>query len=240
MTRAAEGTPRRRRVFLDIGAHIGETLAVVRQPRWGFAEIHSFEPAPQCWPALEALADDRVTLWKAGLSDRNGRVDLYDAGSVGASLSADKDGIGHVPTTCDFRSAGDWFEEHFPADQSVEVFAKINVEGAEPEIIESLRSRGQLSRIDHLLIHFDVRKVPARAPLESRTRGWLEVAGIEYVDARAFMHGGVTRGTRNWLVWCGLRRSWQKAGYRWLRMVEGRARAALYPLKLRLQARGGQ
>ena len=46
-----------RRVFLDVGGHVGETLAEVVKPRWAFDRIWTFEPATACLPALEAFAD---------------------------------------------------------------------------------------------------------------------------------------------------------------------------------------
>ena len=219
-----------RRVFLDIGAHVGETLAVVRRPRWRFAEIHCFEPAPSCWPRLHALADGRVTVWPVGLSDEDRTAELFGAGSIGASLSAEKGGQGD-PVVCELRDAGTWFAEHAPGWAGAEVFAKINVEGAEPEIVSSLAAAGALARIDHLLIHFDVRKVPGRAPLEAQVRQQLTSAGVEYVEASRFIHGDVARGTRNWLVWCGLRSPATRRAYEVLRAAEGRARVALYPVK---------
>ena len=48
------------KVFLDVGAHLGETLEVVQDRRWGFERIVSFEPAPGCWPHVEAVAGERV------------------------------------------------------------------------------------------------------------------------------------------------------------------------------------
>lgn len=64
------------RTFLDIGAHTGETLEVVRERRWAFDRIVCFEPAPRCWPALEAVAaaDPRVEVCKFGLLDRDQRL----------------------------------------------------------------------------------------------------------------------------------------------------------------------
>jgi FkbM family methyltransferase len=79
------------RVFLDIGAHLGETLSVVRARKWGFDRIVCFEPAAVCWPKIRELADERVELCTFGLSDRDQVLTLHNPGSVGASLWAAKD-----------------------------------------------------------------------------------------------------------------------------------------------------
>ena len=66
------------KVFLDIGAHDGETLHAVRDPKYGFDRIYCLEPASSCWPALEAVADERVTVCKYGLWDRTCERLLYN------------------------------------------------------------------------------------------------------------------------------------------------------------------
>jgi hypothetical protein len=42
------------KVFLDVGAHEGSSLNVVRDPKYGFDRIYCFEHASACWPALDA------------------------------------------------------------------------------------------------------------------------------------------------------------------------------------------
>lgn len=224
----------RRRVFLDIGAHVGETLGVVMQPRWHFEAIYSFEPAPACWPALEQLADSRVTICRFGLSNENAQALLYNAGEIGASTSADKDPKRVGASLCEFVDSAAWFRVNVRDDD--EVFAKVNIEGAEPEVIAALDEAGMLGQIAHLLIHFDVRKVPSRAHLERDIRDRLDASGIDYIEAEKLFHGDVRRGTRNWLVWCSLSR-WSRKPYELLRRAEGRTRIALYPIKQRITSR---
>jgi FkbM family methyltransferase len=217
------------RVFLDVGAHNGETLAVVRDPRWRFDRIFCFEPAPQCWPALEALADERVCLCRFGLSSQDETLYLRDAGSVGASTAekAQRSDAGEL--ACEFRDAAAWFKDNL--QDTDEIFAKINVEGAEAEILPRLATTGALSFIDHLLIHFDVRKVPSLRHVEPELHGLLADAKVEYFSADQIAFGGVYRGTRNWLSWCAddsWARDWR---YRRFRKLEHRIRLRLYPLK---------
>ncbi|MEM7287729.1 MAG: FkbM family methyltransferase, partial [Actinomycetota bacterium] len=79
-------------VFLDIGAHSGETLVVAQHRRWGFDHVHCFEPASSCVAALRRLVtdDSRVTIHPVALWDRAGELTLHGAGAVGASLFDDK------------------------------------------------------------------------------------------------------------------------------------------------------
>jgi FkbM family methyltransferase len=221
------------RIFLDIGAHVGETLEVVLDPRWKFDRVVSFEPAPECWAALERFTDPRLELCRFGLWDGDAAVPLNNPGDVGASVAADKDPVDEA-TVCEFRDASAWFAQHVGHED--EVFAKINVEGAEYEVIESLSRSGQLKKLDHLLVHFDVRKSPARAHLEPAIRARLDEAGIDYQPAEDIQFGGVIRGTRNWLLWCEAAPRWRDLRYKRVRRLEHQARLRLYPLKMRLKA----
>ncbi|MFM8276410.1 MAG: hypothetical protein ACKN89_05350, partial [Cyanobium sp.] len=71
-----------RKVFLDIGAHTGETLEEVRKPAYSFDRIIAFEPSSACFPALEAIAvqDRRIELCRFGLGDGPQQLTLYGSG----------------------------------------------------------------------------------------------------------------------------------------------------------------
>jgi FkbM family methyltransferase len=220
------------KVFLDIGAHDGETLEVIRAAEWGFDRIVCFEPAPSCWPLLEALSDERVEICRFGLWSEDATLVLHNPGHVGASLSSEKDHV-EGSTECEFRDAATWFEENLNSDD--EVFAKVNVEGAEVEIIERLHQTSMLAKIDHLLIHFDIRKVPGKAHMEPGLRRMLDEAGVEYLSADVVEFGVVTRGTRNWLRWCSADKRTRDVRYLHLGRVVFFARRTLYPLKVAVQ-----
>lgn len=216
------------RIFLDVGAHDGETLQVVRDPKWGFERIVCFEPAPACWPKLEANADSRVELHRFGLWKEDAVIPLYNPGAVGASMSGDKDKVTEM-IPCDFRDAALWFANNLI--EGDEVYAKFNVEGAEADIINRLVSAGELQKIDHLLVHFDVRKVPTLRDREPLMRSQLDSAGVEYQTADEIQFGGVFRGTRNWLSWSMSESSWRDFRYKVVRRLGHLVRLRLYPVK---------
>lgn len=216
------------KIFLDIGAHMGETLEVVLDRRWRFDRIVCFEPAPNCWSTLRHLAaDSRVEICPFGLWNKDDTIALHNPGHVGASIASDKDPIVNT-TVCEFRDAAQWFQDNL--SETDVIFAKINVEGAEVHIIDRLAERDQLAKIGHLLIHFDVRKVPSLRHLEAPARALLEEAGIEYLSADEIQYGGVIRGTKNWLRWCQGGR-WRELRYKALRKRTHTVRLRLYPVK---------
>ena len=216
------------KVFLDIGAHTGETLSTVLEGEWAFDRVVCFEPAPSCWPTILERSDRRVELCRFGLWSADQQLTLNNPGQIGASMSVDKDAV-FTSEVCQFRDAGAWFEENL--DDSDEVYAKINVEGAEVEIIARLAATNQLQKVDHLLVHFDVRKIPDLRGTESVALEALDSSGIEFLGAEDILYGGVYRGTRNWLRWCAGDRRTRDFRYRALARIESALRRKLYPLK---------
>lgn len=216
-------------VFLDIGGHAGETLQIALAPRWGLQRIHVFEPASSCWPLLDGLADHRTTVHRFGLWNSDTTLELHNPGAIGASVMSDKD-----PTitteVCTFRDVAGWFTTHLAADDVV--IAKINIEGAEVEVIDRLAASGHLSRIQSLFIHFDARKSPSRAHLVGQVRAQLDAHGVRYFDAGAM--GPLRRATVNWLAW-SVSESPLRGVRLAIRTAEARLRKRLYPLKKRLR-----
>ena len=222
-------------MFLDVGAHTGETLAEVRDPRYHFDRIACFEPASECWPEIERLADERVELVRAALYIHDGELLLHDPGSIGASLSAEK-ATGPRTERCQVIDAARWFATEIRQDDHV--YVKINVEGAECDLLEYLMSSGELSKIDHLMVHFDVRKIPAQRHRADELSIALDASGIDWVDASTIMFGrGHGRQTRNWLLYADggpVTRWLRKQPVRWAY----RARQRAYWAKVHFADRG--
>lgn len=156
-----------RRIFLDVGAHRGETAKAALM--FDFDEVHSFEPASAQRAVVEELAasDPRLSVHAFGLAGRDGSARLYfGAYTTGASLFADKRNVD--PDRYEdihLRRASHWMQENVSPDDMI--LMKINVEGAEVEILEDLESSGQLPWFRQLLYYPDSRKV---ASLRSRGR----------------------------------------------------------------------
>lgn len=218
------------RIFLDVGGHLGETLRETADPRWRFDRIVVFEPASACWPAIEALADDRVELCRFGLWNEDRQLTLHDPGAIGASVAGEK-AITAETELCTFVDAGEWFARNVEADDTV--FCKLNCEGAECDVLDRLLAAGQLDKIDHLLVHFDVEKVPSLADQADRMRARLDAAGIEWIEARQIMFGRSHQlKTANWLGWCEAT-PLRRLRHRHLARVNFAIRRRLYPLKVR-------
>ena len=174
------------RVFLDVGAHEGETLRAVVDPRYGFHRIVCFEPVASSRRTLEGLRQDRVAVMPFGLSNTSGRRLIYDPGSVGASVYADKQGTDRSEPA-DFVRATDWIRQNIGPEDVV--FLKLNCEGSECDILDDLLDSGEIKRMHRVLVHFDVRKIPSQRHREAEVRARLDAAGIPYDVADEVMVG---------------------------------------------------
>ena len=187
------------KVFLDVGAHEGSTLLAVRDPKYAFDRIYCFEPASSCWPALEQLADGRVTICRFGLWNETTTRTLYDPGNRGASMYADKfrDAPEHEETR--LVRASDWFRENIA--KTDDVFMKLNCEGAEVDIVEDLLESGLLARVHSVMIDPDVRKIPSQAHRERELRERLAASGLtNYAMEDEVMVGATHRARiQHWL-----------------------------------------
>ena len=221
-----------RRVFLDIGAHHGETLEEVVKPRWRFDRIWCFEPATACLPAIRRFADDRVEVVNAGLGPRDETVELHDPGSIGASIHAAKAATAHVETV-QLLDAAAWMQGH--VDDGDTVWVKVNCEGAECDLLEHLLDTGQAQKIAHLLVHFDAEKIPGMAHRAPETRRRLDAAGVPWIEAGKILSGrSHARKTANWLAWTEAG-TYGRLRHRYLARWEFRARQLAYPMKMRLR-----
>jgi FkbM family methyltransferase len=148
------------KVFLDVGAHRGQTLSAVLEK--DFDRIVCFEPVSQHWPVLKDLADGRTRIEPFGLWNRTSEIELIDPGTKGAGMWIKDRRRPEVPITrelCKFRRATDWFLDNVAADDRV--YMKLNCEGAECDILDDLLDSGEFEKVAFLMVDFDVRKISA-------------------------------------------------------------------------------
>jgi FkbM family methyltransferase len=152
------------RIFLDVGAHDGETLDIVLNPKWGFDVIHCFEPALSRFNLLKKFHDKRLVIHLFGLSSESKSTILYGAGHLGGSIYGQKlfldPNIRNVTETIRLESVSNWVILNTnPEDQ---IYLKLNCEGSESDILENLILSGHISRFSSIYVDFDIRKVPGQ------------------------------------------------------------------------------
>jgi FkbM family methyltransferase len=185
------------RIFVDVGAHYGETLEVALDPRWQFDRVYSLEPARACVDILSRYRDPRVVVVPFGLSNRTTTAILYDPGSLGASVYADKHGLrGESIESIQLVRASTWLSEHTTADD--DIFLKLNCEGSECDVIEDLLAAGLLVRVRSIYVDFDVRKVPSQSHRQHAIQAELVRTGIDFATSATWSVAGKVAVSR-WL-----------------------------------------
>lgn len=188
------------RVFVDIGAHYGETLQVALNPKWGFDRIHALEPSSACFALLKRFRDKRLHVEPTALGARNSTARLYGAGLLGASLirsKKQKAAPGDLKTEqVKVRRARDWYCSTIPED--AEVFVKFNCEGSECDIIDDWLAAGLGPRLTSLYIDFDIRKVPGQAHRQAETEEALRRERVRYETSESLKSKG-NAAVEKWL-----------------------------------------
>jgi FkbM family methyltransferase len=188
------------RVFVDVGAHYGESLQVARDPAWNFDRLLAIEPASTCHSLLRGFRDERVSVHPVALGPKNGVATLYGAGLLGGTLFSSKKQKADVETlkseTISLVRASDWFRDNVPSD--AQIFVKFNCEGAECDIIDDLLDAGLGPRLTSLYIDFDVRKVPELTHRRRQVENRLTRQDIRYTTPEALDASGA-KAIAKWL-----------------------------------------
>ena len=155
-----------KKIFIDVGGHVGETLDEVLSAAYRFDIVHCLEPQRRCCDIIArkftgAIDSGRLMLHKYGLADFNGESNLYGGASsnIGASMFADKQDIdGDEVEKCRFIRASDFFAAHISDGDWVVV--KLNCEGGELPILRDLIESSAVHLATNIRIDFDIRKIP--------------------------------------------------------------------------------
>ena len=196
------------KVLLDVGANIGQSARAALDPRYGFDRVYCFEPAPTCWPEIDAIADPRIELCKFGLGSETCRKTLYRAGYLGASVYEDAASLGasdQDSTSIELIRASDWFAGNVSERDTV--FVKLNCEGSECDIVDDLIRSGELRKAYNVMIDFDVRFIPSLRAREVQVRDKLRREGYTNIAFSEDVMRGETHADRlsHWLDLVGAR-----------------------------------
>ena len=193
------------KVLLDVGANMGQTARPALDAKYGFDKVISFEPAPPCWPELEAIKDPRFQLCKFGLWNKTCQHTIHDPGSQGASIYNDLEypGRGSKTMSIDLVKASDWMAKNISSGDTV--FMKLNCEGSEVDIVEDLLESGELRKVYNLMIAFDVRRSATLRGREAPLRARLRAQNYQNVAFSEDVMRGVTHQDRidHWLALVG-------------------------------------
>ena len=174
-------------ICIDIGGHRGQTsLPALRSGL--FQRLHVFEPVPELADVisrrLSALGKTTTdwTVHAKALGEGDGEALLYMPGTQSGTTYGNRWSEEPASITVPKCDAGRWFKEHLP--EEARIFLKINCEGGEVEILDSLAKSKQLKRITLLMVDFDVRRLFGRADERERLLKLLQDHQVDVIDPR--------------------------------------------------------
>ena len=190
------------KIFLDVGSHFGDTLDEVIKEDHKFDKIYAFEPSTHCFDKLEKYKNDIVTINNFGLSHHSGDTNLYDTGTGAASIYEDKCDLvdKNVVEKIKLVEASKWISENISPEDTI--YLKLNCEGSECDIIENLLKNGVYDMIDHIMIDFDVRKIPSQHHRQQEILDLLKNKKNFNVCEDVMIGNSHVEKIRNWLSVC--------------------------------------
>ena len=147
------------KIFLDVGAHTGETLQAVLNPKYKFDKIVCFEPVEACCRVLANFQDPRIEICPFGLWRETCDAPIFAPGGLGANIFEDQ-GAEAGSEVCRLVRASDWFGANI--SKGHQVFLKLNCEGSECDIVDDLLSSGEYEKVHAVMIDFDARKIQSQ------------------------------------------------------------------------------
>jgi len=151
-----------RKIFLDVGAADGSSVRFFRgyYPEAYKFEIYCFEPLPDNVALLNLITD--IVVIPAAAWGCDGQELLYIGKYKAGTMFSDKltgqvdpDNFVQVPTI-DFAK---FVKAHF--DREDEIWLKLNVEGAEYEIISHLHEHDLIDWFDRIYVRWHAYKIPS-------------------------------------------------------------------------------
>lgn len=187
------------KVFVDIGAHFGQSILKALNPKFGFDLVRAFEPSMYAQKRLSRIKDPRLHVKPYALGGTRERRLLFGAGFLGASIFPDKANLVE-PTqreTIEVRVAHEELEDLLIEEN--QVWLKINCEGSELAILRDLHKFDLLDKFEQIYIDWDARKVPSLRIDLADTISLVTESGCRYVSAHDFEETGWI-GVEKWLV----------------------------------------
>ena len=184
-------------IFIEIGAHYGQSYEVAKHPKYPFNEFWLFEPSTAALKRLYDITDTRLKIFPIGLAAKNYSTSLYKPGSKGATIFREK-----------FASNTELSSQKINVKKASEilasilsdniVFIKINCEGSEVDILNDLLEFSLLNATHSILVDFDICRIKKNYPIEN-LRKKLELCGVRFYEADFFGAKHSDANVKSWL-----------------------------------------
>lgn len=158
----------KRKVFLDVGGHVGQTLDEVLSGKYSFDKVYCFEPMPVQYNHLVTHYTEKgkpynLEICNFGLLNKSEPRIIYGTNEdMAASIYKEKYDVGNRDheTVCNFMEASEFYRKNLTDDDLI--IMKLNCEGSEVIITDNLLDSGEIWKASNIMLDFDIRKVPGR------------------------------------------------------------------------------
>ena len=156
-----------RKIFIDCGAHCGESILEAKRRFGDDLEVYSFEANTNLANALQEYFknDPKVTVENKAVWIDDSQLDLYlSVGwSDGSSVYKEKNSGGisdNIKLTVPCFDLSSFIKNTFKEEDYI--ILKLDIEGAEYEVIESLGVHGVFDRVILMFTEFHDSKIPGQ------------------------------------------------------------------------------
>jgi FkbM family methyltransferase len=169
-----------RYIFIDGGAHIGESTQnflnsnIYRRHPW---EIIAFEANPSLIPRFPKKPNATVLNKAIWISEEG--IEFYLAeNTVSSSIIKDKKTgkLNKIPVKVESVDFGQWLKSNFTKNDFILV--KLDIEGAEYDVLEKMLADGTMEYVDDLRIEFHKEKVGVSPEKDTALKKQIEALGI--------------------------------------------------------------
>ena len=163
-------------VILDCGSNIGLT-SIYFQLLWPSAKITAFEPDQQAFECLKENVEvnklNNITIHNIALAGKEGELKFYSEQNVSGSLTSSlSQSSGSVEVVVKADKLSNYI------DSKIDIL-KIDIEGAEDEVMEELRQTGKLANIEQIMMEYH-HHMDGNTDKLSTMLGLLEQQGFGY------------------------------------------------------------
>jgi FkbM family methyltransferase len=148
-------------VIFDIGANVGNWTSALLKALPATRKIVMFEPQPSCWPPLEKICSDKISLVKNAVSEAAGTLSFWANSNSEISSFYEKASGGNDSRKISVETIT---IDDFIAQNSIEAvdYAKIDVEGHELSVIKGARRSIQQGTIKAFSFEFGQADIASR------------------------------------------------------------------------------
>ncbi|OUU26984.1 MAG: hypothetical protein CBB97_06715 [Candidatus Endolissoclinum sp. TMED37] len=147
---------------IDLGFNIGEIYRRIRQIS-DHSFYYGFEIQEDLVLKAKEIDDEKLVIINAAATDRDGEINFYEPKSWsknykgGATIMKDKNGLSEIPINVPSINFSNWLEKN--SQNGEKYFIKIDIEGAEYDLLENLINSNALQYIQAAAIEWHCSKL---------------------------------------------------------------------------------